>query len=100
MSIIESGRLRDLVGAVPPGAWMSYGDVARACGGTDVHARTLNQRFQREEIEGAHRVLKHDGTVGGTALGDPAACGAAWRPRAWSSTAARPRRGRACGHRT
>jgi alkylated DNA nucleotide flippase Atl1 len=73
MSIIESGRLRELVGGIPPGAWMSYGDVARACGGGDVHARTLNQRFRREEIEGAHRVLKSDGAIGGTALGDPAA---------------------------
>ena len=51
---------------------MSYGDVALAAGGTDVHARTLNQRFIREETPGSHRVLKSDGTVGGTALGDPA----------------------------
>ena len=57
----------------PAGGWMSYGDVAAACGGTDRHARTLNQRFLREESRGAHRVLKSDGTVGGTALGDPAA---------------------------
>ena len=51
---------------------MSYGDVAAAAGGTDIHARTLNQRFIREGLEGAHRVLKSDGTIGGTALGDPA----------------------------
>ena len=51
---------------------MSYGDVAAAAGGSDVHARTLNQRFIREGLEGAHRVLKSDGTIGGTALGDPA----------------------------
>ena len=56
----------------PPGAWMSYGDVASAAGGSDVHARTLNQRFIRGELPGAHRVLKSDGTIGGTALGDPA----------------------------
>ena len=65
--------LREVVAAIPAGHWASYGDVARAAGGTDVHARTLNQRFIRSAQEGAHRVLKSDGTVGGTALGDPAA---------------------------
>ena len=40
--------IRETVAAIPPGAWMSYGDVAAAAGGTDVHARTLNQRFIRE----------------------------------------------------
>ena len=65
-------RVREVVGAIPEGAWMSYGDVALAAGGTDVHARTLNQRFIREDTPGSHRVLKSDGTVGGTALGDPA----------------------------
>ena len=64
--------MRETVAAIPPGAWMSYGDVAAAAGGTDIHARTLNQRFIREGLEGAHRVLKSDGTIGGTALGDPA----------------------------
>ena len=72
MSIIESDRLLDVLAGIPPGAWMSYGDVAHACGGEDRHARTLNQRFVREEPPGAHRVLKSDGTVGATALGDPA----------------------------
>jgi alkylated DNA nucleotide flippase Atl1 len=65
-------RLHVVVAAIPPGSWMSYGDVAAAAGGNDRHARTLNQRFIREGYEGAHRVLKSDGTVGGTALGDPA----------------------------
>ena len=73
MSIIESDRLLDVLAKIPPGGWMSYGDVARACGGEDSHARTLNQRFVREEPPGSHRVLKSDGTVGATALGDPAA---------------------------
>jgi alkylated DNA nucleotide flippase Atl1 len=72
MSTIESDRLREVLSTIPSGGWMSYGDVAHACGGTDRHARTLNQRFVREEPPGAHRVLKSDGTVGGTALGDPA----------------------------
>ena len=70
---MDPERVREIVAAIPPGAWMSYGDVARAAGGTDVHARALNQRFIREQTPGAHRVLKSDGTVGGTALGDPAA---------------------------
>jgi alkylated DNA nucleotide flippase Atl1 len=65
-------RMREIVAAIPPGAWMSYGDVAAAAGGNDRHARTLNQRFIRLELTGAHRVLKSDGTVGTTALGDPA----------------------------
>src|SRR3954452_20767656 len=69
---MDLDRLRDTVASIPPGRWMSYGDVAAAAGGNDRHARTLNQRFMREAYEGAHRVLKSDGTVGGTALGDPA----------------------------
>jgi alkylated DNA nucleotide flippase Atl1 len=70
---MDPDRVREIVAAIPNGSWMSYGDVARAAGGTDSHARALNQRFIREATPGAHRVLKSDGTVGGTALGDPAA---------------------------
>jgi alkylated DNA nucleotide flippase Atl1 len=70
---MDPDRVREIVAGIPRGHWMSYGDVARAAGGTDVHARALNQRFIREKTPGAHRVLKSDGTVGGTALGDPAA---------------------------
>jgi alkylated DNA nucleotide flippase Atl1 len=69
---MDLDRLRDVVAAIPPGAWMSYGDVAAAAGGNDRHARTLNQRFIRLELDNAHRVLKSDGTVGAAALGDPA----------------------------
>ena len=69
---MDEQLIREIVAGIPKGRWASYGDVARAAGGTDVHARTLNQRFIRHELEGAHRVLKSDGTVGGTALGDPA----------------------------
>ena len=70
---MDPDRVRNIVASIPSGAWMSYGDVARAAGGTDVHARALNQRFIREQTPGSHRVLKSDGTVGGTALGDPSA---------------------------
>ena len=70
---MDLDQMRAVVAAIPEGNWMSYGDVARAAGGTDQHARALNQRFIREQTPGSHRVLKSDGTVGGTALGDPAA---------------------------
>jgi alkylated DNA nucleotide flippase Atl1 len=66
-------QMEAIVGSIPAGHWVSYGDVARAAGGTDMHARALNGRFVRTGLAGAHRVLKSDGTVGGTALGDPAA---------------------------
>ena len=69
---MDHDLLREIVAGIPKGRWASYGDVARAAGGTDVHARALNQRFIRTGQDGAHRVLKSDGTVGGTALGDPA----------------------------
>src|SRR5690242_20052244 len=69
---MDLDRLRQLVTEIPAGHWISYGDLAAAAGGHDRHARTLNQRFIREGLEGAHRVLKSDGTIGGTALGDPA----------------------------
>lgn len=69
---MDPDRLREVVAAIPQGAWMSYGDVARVAGGGEAHARTLNGRFIRLQLEGAHRVLKSDGSVGATALGDPA----------------------------
>jgi alkylated DNA nucleotide flippase Atl1 len=70
---MDPDRVREIVASIPPGGWMSYGDVAAAAGGGATHARALNQRFIRYDIPGAHRVLKSDGTVGETALGDPAA---------------------------
>ncbi len=69
---MDPDRVREIVAAIPHGAWMSYGDVARAAGGGETHARILNQRFIRDGTPGAHRVLKSDGSVGATALGDPA----------------------------
>src|SRR4051794_24892629 len=69
---MDLDRVREIVASIPGGSWMSYGDLAAAAGGSDFHARTLNQRFIREELKGAPRVLKSAGTVGGTALGDPA----------------------------
>ena len=69
---MELERLSEVVAAIPEGGWMSYRDVALAAGGTEMQARTLNGRFVRNELAGSHRVLKADGSVGATALGDPA----------------------------
>ena len=66
-------EMETIVATIPAGHWASYGDIARAAGGTDQHARALHPRFIRTDLGGSHRVLKSDGTVGGTALGDPAA---------------------------
>jgi alkylated DNA nucleotide flippase Atl1 len=71
--IYDVDAVRAAVGAIPEGHWASYGDLVRAAGGGAPHARALNGRLTREGWEGAHRVLKSDGSVGGTALGDPAA---------------------------
>src|SRR3954465_2520373 len=69
---MDTDRLREVVAAIPHGAWMSYGDVAQSAGGGERHARALNQMMIRHEIPGGHRVLRFDGSVGATALGDPA----------------------------
>jgi alkylated DNA nucleotide flippase Atl1 len=70
---MDTGVIIETLDAVPAGQWISYGDLARAAGGGPNHARVLNQRLQRLDHAGAHRVLKSDGRVGGTALGDAAA---------------------------
>jgi alkylated DNA nucleotide flippase Atl1 len=68
---MDDDKLREIVGAIPPGHWMSYADVCAAAGAPADYARRLNQRMARREVEGAHRVLKGDGSVAATALGDP-----------------------------
>ena len=74
---MDTDKLAEIVGGIPAGHWMSYADVCSALGyegdAARHQARSLNRRMIRLEIEGAHRVLKSDGTIAATALGDPAA---------------------------
>lgn len=66
-----SEALAAIVAAIPPGRWMSYGDVVSIGGGEPRQALGVNARLTRLACPGAHRVLKVDGTIAGTALGDP-----------------------------
>ncbi len=69
---MDTDKLRALVEAVPPGRWASYGDVVAAAGEHPAAARRLNGLLTREGWAGGHRVLRADGTVATTALGDAA----------------------------
>jgi alkylated DNA nucleotide flippase Atl1 len=68
---MDNEKLREVVGAIPTGHWMSYGDVCAAAGGAPRQVLGINGRLTREEMDGSHRVLKSDGTVAPTALGAP-----------------------------
>lgn len=68
---MDDETLIALVEAIPPGHWMSYGDLCAEAGGHPRQALGLNGRLTRLAPHGAHRVLKEDGTVAPTALGDP-----------------------------
>jgi alkylated DNA nucleotide flippase Atl1 len=68
---MDQKTLEAVVGAIPPGRWMSYGDVVRAAGGAPRQAIGVNGRLTRMGCAGAHRVLRADGSVASTALGDP-----------------------------
>jgi alkylated DNA nucleotide flippase Atl1 len=68
---MDRDKLRTVVEAIPPGRWMSYGEVCVAAGGFADEARSVNQRLIQLAVGGAHRVLRADGRVAPTALGDP-----------------------------
>lgn len=60
-----------VVEGIPEGCWMSYADVCAAAGGTARQALALNGRLTRLACDGVWRVLKANGTIAPTALGDP-----------------------------
>jgi len=68
---MDNERLTAVLDSIPRGSWASYADVVLAAGGTMAQARALNQRLGRLGHKHAHRVLKGDGTIAATALGDP-----------------------------
>jgi alkylated DNA nucleotide flippase Atl1 len=68
---MDTDRLGPLLEGVPAGHWVSYGDVARALGEHPAAARRLNAALTRAAPDGAHRVLRWDGSVAASALGEP-----------------------------
>jgi alkylated DNA nucleotide flippase Atl1 len=68
---MDRDKLPTLVEGIPKGRWMSYADLCVAAGGFADEARSVNQRLIQLEPKGAHRVLRADGRIGPTALGDP-----------------------------
>ena len=70
---MDNDTLCAVLDGIPKGSWASYADVAVAAGGSAMQARALNQRLIRLEHRNGHRVLKTDGAIAPTALGNPEA---------------------------
>ncbi len=67
---MDTEKLRTVLEAIPEGRWTSYADVVAAIGAPPVAARRVNQQLIRDALPNGHRVLKGDGRVAPTALGD------------------------------
>ena len=68
---MDTDKLRAVLETVPAGRWTSYADVVAALGAAPAAARRINQALIRHELPNAHRVLKGDGSIAPTALGNP-----------------------------